>query len=1504
MREYTIKNIDRESLDLIEQKYGELIEDIFPLSPGQAWMLGKTKQFTDVFLLQTVAKIKAPIDQAATEKLFRDFARERQNFRTAFVWRGLKQPYQVVLKERDPEITWIDRHDKTLKELSEEIDEFCAADRARGFDTELDPLFRVTFFMTVEKNISAVIISRPHLIEDGTSQGILFRDMFWNHLLKGKLSLTKLTAGSYGNYAKWLEDRDREKDLLYWKELLKDGTTTLLPHRIPSDQTPVMKTLTLRFTEEENRVIRKLPGRYNATLNSILHATWGLLLAGFTGKKDILFGTVTSGRSREVAGIDNMTGCFINAFPVRMEVREEESFGELARRLQTQILTSQEYAYIAPDELGRELGREEGYFDHLLNFYNFQGASEFVTTDNRLPEYALLDIATHDDLSTGFCLYFEMVKGELLCRFCYDANQFQEEQIRKLEETYGRMLRQILEDRERQLPCGKIRVIESVTDLLYTRRESDHTAMIFGQESMTYRQLVEDAEKIARGLMSLGVKKGDRILLIVRNSLNGMRGIYGILCAGGVFVASEITWPEERLRIMSEEAGVRLRLTDEMISDFLKAEPSDFPLPVVRGFDPAAIYYTSGSMGTPKGTVLHHRTIQAYACPDESMPEFRERKVSLTFPVFATLLTCASVLVVTAYEKTLVVATLQEMQSVELLAACIERNRVESIGGTPSLLLRLLMVPSFAKVFREQIKLLWLGGEMMKEDVANKLLYSMKDGVLDTVYGSSETYLISCLRYEPGKRISLDRIPKGVLLYTMNENLEPVPAGEEGEILIGGVPAQYGHYLNEELNQKKYVDHPVYGRLFRIGDYGRRELDGSITVLGRMDRMIKLNGLRIEPGEIEAAMEKFAGITRAAVALKQGQLCGYYTAEEAVDEQALRSFLSESLPYYMIPSRIIYLEKIILRGMGKLDYDALPDPEMTIVSDKRADADIEKETGKETEKEIEKESGKDTEKDIEKETGKEGSVEEGTEEKPGEELLCRIFGDVLKKGQPVGAEESFFTLGGDSIHALKMLSLLEKEGFTISLKDLFVSPTPRLLAPKLKPLAQNADHGGESSMPEKECKAFLFECASEEVRSAIQKVLSPDEVEAVYPATALVGYWMKNNRSRWPQSYCFEISADISPERIEKAMQDLCVKHTALRSMILPAGNGRYCQVVLKTPRSQFFKVDLSALSDGEGLSAKQKSYLSGLIRMEYSPMTELGGKILLRVGWIRISEEKALLYIGSSHLTIEGASVYRLFLELTGQAEAVPDAELMDRHFHRLMYGNRMEADSYWNNVLRGCRSYTELPKLTDTGAPGKRENCFAGCGSQLYKKAIDFCRDHQITPSALLCYSFGKSLMKNLSAKEVCFLVAGSGRSPSEIDLPGMFVLFFPLRLTQEDTILSCQKQLLGSAEHSWVWADPAYSDLGGAPVYLRSTHGSDAAEAEQIHLFMNIFGAEAAKDFLEGYAFSGGDGLGIYTETSDQISWDIMFDPSVYDPGRIRNLSAEWIRQLKLCVTTEND
>ena len=1441
--EFLPQNIDSDSLSKIVEKYGDRIEAIYPLSPGQAWMLEKTKKVTDAFFLQNVFRVELAVRPEFADKWVKQVIRKRPSLRTAFAWRGMKTPYQVVLKERDAETKWIDRSDKGLEELSDEIEAFCAADRARGFDLEQDTLVRAAIF-EAKKNAYAIIISRPHLIDDGESDALLAKDLFFDGLMKGKLRLAHFKKASYQEYAKWLEGRDREKDLLYWKELLKNGSMTALPWRRSSEKEMDLKTLVHSFSKEETKKLQSLPGRYKATLNSILHAIWALLLAGHTGKKDLVFGTLASGRSTEVAGIDQLTGCFINAFPVRVEVKEEEPFGELARRIQAQILSSREHAYLPPTELERELGKEEGFFDHLLNFHNFQGAAVADVIRKKLPGYTYLGVETYDNLSTGFCLYFDIIEGQLSLRFCYDANQFSEEWIRKLERAFLRMIRQLLADKDQSLACGRIQVLETISDQLAAREVSEHTALICGEESVSYRQLAADAKRIARCLLAQGLRKGDRVLLTLENSINFVRAMYGVLLAGGVYVAADAKWPAERLRLISEEAGISARITDEKISEYISTECQEIPLPAVREEDEAAIYYTSGSTGTPKGTVLHHRLLLGHANPSEILQEYYERDRFLTFPIFTSVTPLFLVLMYTAYEKTLVILTPQEMNSIDRLVDCIIRNQVQSVIGTPSFLLHALEHPAFAKVVRQQVTHLGIGGEFLKASDSMKLCSAMENGVLTNGYGTSETYICSISRAEPGKELRLERFPRGVKLYVVDNDLNPVSNGEDGEVLVGGACSRYWHYLDPELNRKKYVDHPLYGHCFRVGDAARLDEDGRIILLGRIDHMIKLHGLRIEPGEVEAAMEQYSGILRAAVALKEEQLCGYYTAESEIDETRLRMFLSERLPYYMIPSILIRMETFPMSGNGKLDYKALPVPEKG---------------------------------------ARQGSAPENDQER----LLCRIFGESLETNEPVGADDSFFSLGGDSLRAFMVMGELEKEGLSLEIKDFFTAPTPRLLAPRLKVHTEDI-----------EPKEMPLE-VPEEIRAAIEGVIDWNEVETVYPASAVAETYLKNNSSTWQQVYCFEIKGDTSSEQVEAALEKVSRNHTALRSLILPAGNGHFCQAVLKTPRNQFFRTDLSALSEGEMLSGKQKNYLSTLIRMEYSSMTELGKKTLLRVGHIRTSKDRALLYIGSSHLTIEGASVYQIFRELTGQEPSEPDAHLMNRHMARLLSGDRSEAEAYWETLLNGCDAYTVLPAETAPKEEGKKEFVYSSCGQVLYEKARNFCRTHQITFSALLGFSLGKSLMKILSLEEVCFPVAGNGRSTSEMKLPGMFVVFFPLRITKEDTVFTCQRQLLSSGEHAWVWADPEYSPLGGSTLYLRSTHSSSSAEEEQMRLFMDVLGPKQMREVLDGYFAFGTDEIGIYAETMNQLSWSFMFDSGMYDPDLIRSLSAEWIRQIKICI-----
>ena len=973
---YIAKNLDSKSLAVIREKYGDQIEDIFPLSPGQEWMLGRYKRITGPFFLQTLIRIKMPLDLEKIEVGIRQACRKRPSMRTAFAWRGLDTPFQVVLKNREPEIVFLDRTDQTLEELSEEIDQYCLNDRARGFDLEEDPLLRIVFFLAKEKDTCAVILSRPHLIEDGASQVLVMKEMLLDYLLQGKIPLPDLSRVSYQEYARWLDERNQEAEWNYWKNLLKDAVKTALPGRRTSEKESGLRSVLRTFSDEENKKIRVLSARYHATTSSILHAAWSVLLAKLTGKTDILFGTVTSGRPRNVAGIDRMTGCFMNPFPVRAEVKAEETFGNLARSVQSQILTSQEYAFLSPDELARCLGNGEGFFDHLLNFQNYPGIPASVFSEAMRPAFTFLDMKNYDNLDMGFCLYFLMQDGRLSCRFVYDENQFSEETIQKLADAFSQVMEQILADQEDSLMCG----------------------------------------------------------------------------------------------------GIQVSRTKE-------------------------------------------------------------------------------------------------------------------------------------------------------------------------------------------------------------------------------------------------------------------------------------------------------------------------------------------------------------------------------------------------------------------------------------EILCRIIQEVLNRKEPIGPDDNFASLGGDSIDALMVSFELEKEGFHLELEDILKAPTPRLLAPLLTGLKEESQtENADLPVPEK-------------VEKAISKAVDIESVEAVYPVSAIVESYLKNNHSTYPQVYCFEIPSGITAGEIRERLDQLGRMHVALRSVILSVPDGKHCQVVLKEPRTDFFQADLSGQEYRDGtpkakaLSEKQKRYFSALIRTDYSEATELGREIALRVGMIRLSEEQTILYLGSSHLLMEGSSVYRILRELTGKAEAEPDAALVKQHFVRLAEEERSDASAYWQRLLSGCSRFTELPQKPDLKEPEEQTFLSASAGVRFTEKVTDFCCRNHITLSAFLSYSFGKSLMEILSLNEVCFPVAGTGRELALMHVPGMFVVAFPLRLTAQDTLASCQEQLLHSSEKAWVFADPDFPGPEGNALFLsvQNYYTGEQEEKRQSRFYMEIFDSQQAADILKHYPISYGGAVGILAETEPFLNWGILFDSGRYESSLIRKLSAEWIRQMKACIKT---
>ena len=478
----------------------------------------------------------------------------------------------------------------------------------------------------------------------------------------------------------------------------------------------------------------------------------------------------------------------------------------------------------------------------------------------------------------------------------------------------------------------KEKEFSTILRLLDECRDSERVALICGEEALTYREFIAGAKHIARGLLSEGVKKKDRVFFSMHHTADAVLALFGILYAGASYVAADPDWPKERLELVQKDAKTVYAMTDEACRRLLCAkEVSQAELPEVKGGDEAAVYYTSGSTGQPKGAVLRHIVFGTAA---DSMSDADGEGIScdawqvdLCMYKLAFVASMINFCTVFANKKTLVLPTDAERGSIGRLTGAIERSHVDVIAGTPSVLYRFTEHPDLARCFRD-LKYVSCGGERLSPSMAQKIS-AMTKGTLRNVYGASEMFFIAAYCYKGDGKIYLGKAGRGVRLQLLDEGAGELPPGGEGELFVGGVAAEYGHYLNRpDLDEEKYIEHPVFGRLFRTGDFARLEPDGGITLTGRKDGMIKLHGQRIETGEVENALSSFPGIRRAAVVIREVMgglsLCGFYVSDEPPDDRRLREHLAEKLPLYMIPAFLRRIPVMPENDRGKLDYQSLP----------------------------------------------------------------------------------------------------------------------------------------------------------------------------------------------------------------------------------------------------------------------------------------------------------------------------------------------------------------------------------------------------------------------------------------------------------------------------------------------------------------------------------------------------------------------------------------------------
>ncbi|QYK69497.1 non-ribosomal peptide synthetase [Paenibacillus sp. S02] len=967
------------------------------------------------------------------------------------------------------------------------------------FDLTQPPLLRA-LLIELEKEKFLLALDIHHIGSDGLSMDVLLREFV--RLYNGE-ELPELRI-QYKDYAVWQQSEEQRQRIKrqeeYWRGVFSSELPVLelpLDFSRPAVQQFDGQTLTFTLDAEKSEALKRLAGDSGTTLYMLLLAAYSVLLHKYAGQEDIVVGTPIAARSH--ADLQPIIGMFVNTLALRLGPAAERTFLDYLQEVKETTLGAYEHQDYPFEELvealqvSRDLSRNP-LFDTMFSLQKHESLD--LTLEGL--QWSLFDI---EEKTAKFDLSFDIVEAdnELVCKIEYATSLFRQETMVRLAGHYEQLLASILAqpgarisdldiltDREKhdllvgfgvassalaKQPAAEGTGLEAdeswrertIHELFeeQAERTPEQVAVVYEDSRLTYRELNERANRLARSLRALGVQADQPIAIMAERSLEMIVGIYAILKAGGAYVPIDPQFPQERIRYMLEDSGARLLLIQSHLREsasFAGTEPLG-GLSLVDLNDPSAydedgsnlepasgpehlayVIYTSGSTGKPKGVMVEHRPVinrllwMQNAYPIDSRDTILQ-KTAITFDVsvwelFWWAWTGAKVcLLPPGGEK-----------NPETILDTIERQAVTTMHFVPS------MLHAFLEYVERQpsedlgnklssLKRVFASGEALATSHVSRfwqwIASSVNQAQLINLYGPTEA-TVDVSYYDCGPEETNVSVPIGkpisnIRLYIVKEGTTALqPIGVPGELCIAGEGLARGYLNRPELTVEKFVECPFTpgGRMYRTGDLARWLPDGNIEYMGRIDHQVKIRGYRIELGEVEAQVLKVASVQEAVVIAREDEagqkhLCAYFVADKPLAASELRSALAEDLPTYMIPSYFVQLERMPLTHSGKLDRKVLPAPESSVLV----------------------------------------GTEYVAPRTPAEQTLVGVWQKVLGTGRPIGVMDNFFELGGDSIKSIQVSSRLYQAGYKLEIKHLFKYPTVAELSPYLQPVLRRADQG-------------------------------------------------------------------------------------------------------------------------------------------------------------------------------------------------------------------------------------------------------------------------------------------------------------------------------------------------------------------------------------------------------------------------------------------------------------
>jgi amino acid adenylation domain-containing protein len=1030
------------------------VEDAYPIATLQLGMFycneldPASAMYHDVFSY----RIQAVFDQEKLKQALKLLAGRHPMLRSSFHIAGFTQPLQCVHQSVNVPFTVEDLSGLSPVEQDARLVEWIETEKRRRFDRTTAPLVRFHAQIRDDRSFQ-LIMSFHHACLDGWSLAAVITEICQDYasLLESRAIATpapRITYRDFVHLERQTINSAASRD--FWKAKLEGAPALKLP-RWPESLRPggpeQRRGPEVHLDQNVLAGLKLLAQEAGVPLKTVLLAAHQRVMSFMHGQNDVLSGLICNGRPEELDG-EKIVGLFLNNLPLRQQL-EGGTWMQLVRQTfaaEQEIIPHRRF----PLAEIKKLAGGESLFETAFDFVHFH-------VYNQLQGCRGLDLAEGhyfeaNNLTTYTTFMLDVSSTRLELHIDYDPNELCPEQIEKLNGYYLRTLAAMASDPESSYQqfspmdeneLGKILDQWNATEQPYpsektldqlfeewVERTPDATAVTFHGEKLTYAQLNERAELVARCLRAHNLGPEEVVGIYLERSLDMVAGLLGILKAGGAYLPLDPTYPHERVSFMLEDSGVRLALTQRALRDRI---PTGRVLPICmeevlapasenlqvetaaqhRSGKPggqrlAYLIYTSGSTGKPKGVLINQGSVINLLISAANTTGFTQNDHVLAVTTLSFDIAGLEIFMPLITGARLTLASREQASDGSQLAGLISSAAPTLMQATPATW-RLLMEAGWRGTPDLTI---FCGGEALKRDLADAL--SARGKHVWNFYGPTETTIWSTAwKVAPGEPISIGRPLANTRLYILDAARRPVPIGTAGELYIGGAGLARGYFNRQELTAEKFVtDGRNQERLYETGDLARYLPDGTVECLGRVDHQVKVRGFRIELGEIESVLREHKGIADAVVtaredSLGEKRLVGYVISRNGPPSTTdLRDFAKTKLPVFMVPAQFVVLKQFPLTPNGKIDVRHLPAPDTAV----------------------------------------EISENYQSPRNPDEHCLASIWQEVLTLKQ-VGIDDDFFELGGDSLSATRAFARTNQAlGTSLTLREMLDRPTIRGIA--------------------------------------------------------------------------------------------------------------------------------------------------------------------------------------------------------------------------------------------------------------------------------------------------------------------------------------------------------------------------------------------------------------------------------------------------------------------------